>query len=172
MTASGEERMVAAGRGKWSRAGVPHKGWTCVDVEVLGGPDLTCEMCESQSVRYVHHMQHPNHPDVLQVGCVCAGNMEGDVVAARSRESAMHSRVGKRRRWLSRRWKTSARGNPWIRADGYRVTIYRRDSGWAATVATDADDAGVQHSRRTYGSQEAAKLAAFDHITRLLTTET
>ena len=44
--------------GKWSRVGVPHKGWTCVNVEDLGEPEAVCEMCEIQQIRYVHWMEH------------------------------------------------------------------------------------------------------------------
>jgi len=40
--------------GKWSQAGVPHRGWTCVDIDDLGEPSATCEMCETQEIRYVH----------------------------------------------------------------------------------------------------------------------
>lgn len=165
-----EEQLVAAGRGKWSKAGVPHKGWQCVDIEDLGEPQIECDMCELQTIRYVHHMEHPNYPEILEVGCVCAGHMEGDVAAARTRESSMKSRAGKRKRWLSRKWRISAKGNPWIKADGYRVTVYRRGSGWAATVSSE-DNSLVQHSRRNYKTEDQAKLAAFDHITRLLARE-
>ncbi|MBO1518817.1 hypothetical protein J3U76_04035, partial [Oceanisphaera sp. DM8] len=84
-----EERLVAARRGKWSRSGVPHRGWHCVDIEDLGSPQVECGMCESQSIRYVHHMEHPAYPEVLEVGCVCAGHMEEDVAAARTREASM-----------------------------------------------------------------------------------
>jgi hypothetical protein len=31
-----EEQLIAAQRGKWSEAGVPHRGWICVDIEDLG----------------------------------------------------------------------------------------------------------------------------------------
>jgi len=161
-----EEKLVAAGRGKWSEAGVPHKGWQCVDIEDLGEPQITCQMCESQTIRYVHHMEHPNYEDVLEVGCVCAGHMEGDLVSARTRETSMKNRASKRKRWLTRRWKVSQKGNPWIRADGYRVTVYPRGGGWATTVSTE-NNSSVQHSRRNYATIELAKLAAFDHITRL-----
>jgi hypothetical protein len=58
--------------GKWSKSGIPHKGWGCVSVEDLDTSDAVCEMCEHQEIRYVHHMQHPDYPDVLGVGCVCA----------------------------------------------------------------------------------------------------
>lgn len=167
MATSTEEELVSARRGKWSVTGIPHKGWVCVDVEDLGEPSAECEMCESQTIRYVHHMQHPDYPDVLQVGCVCAGHMEGSLTTSRAREASMRSRAGKRSRWLSRAWKVSAKGNPHITADGYRVTIYPRGDAWACTVAA-VDGSSVQHSRRNFESVSTAKLAAFDHITRLL----
>jgi len=164
-----EEQLVVHRRGKWSDAGVPHKGWHCVDIEDLGELNATCEMCESQAIRYVHHMEHPSYQNVLAVGCVCAGHMEGDISAARGREASMRSRVSKRTRWLTRNWMTSAKGNPTIKADGFRVTVYPRGEGFAATVAAQEGD-GVYHARRNYRTIEAAKPAAFDHITRLLAT--
>lgn len=124
-------------------------------------------MCESQTIRYVHHMQHPTYSDILEVGCVCAGHMEGDLAASRAREATMKSRASKRKRWLSRVWRVSAKGNPNIVADGYRVTVYPRGGGWACTVAA-VDNSTVQHSRRNYVTQGEAKLAGFDHISRLL----
>lgn len=163
---AGEERLIAAGRGKWSQPGVPHLGWRCVDVEDLGGPLSECEMCEAQPIRYVHHMKHPDYPRVLGVGCVCAGNMEGNRAAAEGREAGMRGRAGKRSRWLSRRWRVSEKGNHWIRADGYRVTVYKRGAGWAAMVSDD-NDSFVERSRNHYATRDRAKLAAFDFITKL-----
>jgi len=165
-TLDDEARLVASGRGKWSQPGVPHRGWQCIDIEDLGEPQATCEMCESQTIRYVHHMEHRNYDEVLAVGCICAGNMEGDVATARTREAAMKSRASKRKRWLTRAWRVSAKGNPWISADGYRVTVYPRGGGWATTVSSD-DNSFVHHGRLNYPTQQQAKLAAFDHITRL-----
>lgn len=78
----------------------------------------------------------------------------------------MKSRAGKRKRWLTRKWRISAKGNPWLRADGYRITVYERGGGWATTVSNE-DNSLVQHGRRNYKTQDQAKLAAFDHITRL-----
>jgi hypothetical protein len=93
--------------------------------------------------------------------------MEEDLAAAKVREASMQSRANKRKRWASRIWKVSAKGNPWIRSDGYRVTVYPRGGGWAATVAAENEPL-VQHSRKNYQLQEQAKIAAFDQITRLL----
>jgi hypothetical protein len=162
-----EEELVASSRGKWSVAGVPHRGWICVDIEDLGEPQVTCEMCESRSIRYVHHMQHSDYSEILKVGCVCAGHMEGNLSASRAREASMKSRSSKRKRWITRAWKVSAKGNPYIAADGYRITVYPRGGGWAATIAA-VDDSLLQHSRRNFKTIAEAKLAAFDHITRVL----
>jgi hypothetical protein len=165
--ANSEDRFVALCRGKWSQAGVPHRGWICVEIEDLGKPQKKCEMCESQTIRYVHHMEHPDYAEILAVGCVCAGHMEGDLVGARVRDSAMQSRAGKRKRWVTRKWRISANGNPCIRADGFRVTVYKRRNGWRATVSAE-DNSLVRHSRKAYQSVNRAKLAAFDFITHVL----
>lgn len=124
-------------------------------------------MCEGRTLRYVHHMEHTDYPETLGVGSVCAGHMEEDLAGARAREDAMASRSGKRRRWLSRRWRISGKGNEWLQADGYRVTIYQRAGSWAAAVSSLTDDF-VKHSRRRYSSSDEAKLAAFDVITQRL----
>jgi hypothetical protein len=115
-------------------------------------------------------MEHPDYSDVLEVGCICAGHMEGDVAASRAREATMKSRAAKRNRWTSRAWKVSAKGNPHITSDGFRITVYPRAGGWAYTVAA-LDNPTVQHARRNYKTQAEAKLAAFDQITRLLSTD-
>ncbi|WP_080401344.1 hypothetical protein [Burkholderia ubonensis] len=162
-----EEQLVAARRGKWSERGVPHKGWVCIDIEDLGEPQIECEMCESQTIRYVHHMEHPDYSRQLSVGCICAGHMEGSLTAARDREAQMRARASKRKRWVSRRWKVSVRGNLTLTADGYRITVYQRGTGWGCTIVEIRTDA-VQHSRRNYATADRAKLAGFDQITREL----
>src|SRR4051794_9059202 len=103
--------------GKWAQAGVPHRGWTCVYVEDLGEPSATCEMCEQQEIRYAHHMEHPQYSGTLVVGCVCAEHMESDLVAPKRREQQLKSASARRTRWLTRRWRTSAKGNAFINTD-------------------------------------------------------
>src|SRR5262249_12624963 len=97
------------GTGKWGKPGVPHQGWTCVNVEDLAEPAHNCEMCETMVVRYVHTMTHPKHEN-LQVGCVCAGHMEGDPTGARRREAGFKRIADRRKRWLTRNWRVSAAG--------------------------------------------------------------
>lgn len=81
-------------------------------------------------IRYVHYMQHPNYRDVLGVGCVCAGKMEGDYAAAERREKALKSVVRQRRSWVSRGWRTSAKGSDYRNTDEFNVSVYRRGRIW------------------------------------------
>jgi hypothetical protein len=97
-------------------------------------------MCEAQEIRYVFHMWHPDYPDILEVGCECAEMMGPDGGEALRRLRQMRNRAARRRKWLKRKWKVSHRGNPILRTNGYRVTIWRKGARWSFTVAhEDAD---------------------------------
>ena len=119
--------------GKWTRSGVPHKGWTCVDIEDLGRPDHVCQMCEVQDVRYVHLMEHPAY-GVRRVGCICAGHMEENIVGARKREAAFKASRKRRVRWLAREWQTSRAGNQYLNVDGFNVVVFPVDDAWGARI--------------------------------------
>jgi hypothetical protein len=128
-TTNPESAAVRRGTGKWAQAGVPHKGWTCVDTDE--NEDMqTCEMCEVMSIRYIHIMQHPDYPDVLEVGCVCAENMEGDYVGPRRREA----KLKQRQRWIAREWRESRAGNEYLNARGFNVVVFPRGTRWGARV--------------------------------------
>lgn len=167
MDKGNEGDHIRSGRGKWSRSGVPHRGWVCVGVEDLQAVDAMCEMCESTEIRYVHHMVHRDFSGSLSVGCICAGHMEGSVAASQKREAQMKNRAGRRRRFPKLRWKTSRSGNPTRETDGFRVTIWPKGDLWCYTVASK-DSSVVRHSRRSYGSPDDAKLGSFDCLTALL----
>jgi hypothetical protein len=69
-------------------------------------------------------------------------------------------------RWLSRKWRVSRNGNPWIASDGYRVTVFRSGARWSAVVSRERD--GLEEFLdASFETQDEAKLSAFDHITRL-----
>jgi hypothetical protein len=149
----------------WNQPGIPHKGWQCLDVvDVRDGemiaiddaPYESCEMCGKEQVRFVHVMTHPHYVGPLRVGGVCAGKME-DAYAASRREKAARSRSARRSRWLSRRWRTSTKGNPFLNVDGRNLVVFRRGRGWSFGVD------GKFH-RSTFPSEEQAKLALFDHV--------
>jgi hypothetical protein len=157
----------AAGRGKWSRPGVPHKGWECIDIEDRGEIGEVCEMCETVEIRYVHYMQHPNYPHILECGCVCAGHMEGSLARAESRERSMKNATRRRLNFPHlKRWKVSRKGNWTIRYDGYRVTLFKKSEWWGGVI-TDELTQVETWARRQHESLIKAQLAAFDTIMRL-----
>jgi hypothetical protein len=156
--------------GKWCQPGVPHKGWTCVDVEDLG-PDeadhATCEMCEVMQIRYVHMMTHPDYPfEPLGCGCICAGHMEGDYTAARQREHQFKLRQARRSRWLTRRWRYSRHGNEFLNTDGFNVVVYQQGNTWSARVI-DRVRGVTRFSQLPYPTVDAAKLATFRVVTEM-----
>lgn len=148
--------------GKWSRSGIPHKGWSCVNVEDLEEPSEICEMCESQEIRYVHYMTHPDYAEMLGVGCVCAEKMEQDYEAPRTRERALRSASQRRRNWLRRKWRVSHSGNSYLNTDGLNISIYRKGSdNWGGRILERSSGRSVE-SRKRYATEDAAKLGAFD----------
>lgn len=156
-----EEKDIARGSGKWSQEGVPHRGWTCTGIEDLGSPDVICEMCESQTIRYVHYMKHPNYDEELGVGCICAGNMEQDYEAATNRERSLKNVAQRRRNWLNRSWKISSKGNPYLNTDGFNIVLYKQSGKWHGVITNRMTDEKLK-SRRSYATLEKAKLAVFD----------
>ena len=119
--------------GKWCQLGFPHKGWTCTGIEDLGEAAATCEMCETQEIRYVHHMEHPDYSGSLACGCVCAGRMEENYEGARRRMKVCFRECS----WspakvaVSGSGRCRPRGNLYLNADGYNVVVFPRASvGW------------------------------------------
>lgn len=153
--------------GKWAQAGVPHKGWTCVDFEDLEEPAEVCEMCESVEIRYVHVMQHPEYSDILRCGCVCAEHMSGDYESPRRREADAKNLDRRRAGWLKRQWKFSANGgSQYLRTDGFVLIIYEVPGGWMGVIK-DQMTGNEKKARRCYPTEDEFKLAAFDAMVQL-----
>ena len=163
-------RLQMTGHGKWSQPNVPRKGWTCFDYSDLGSPSAICEMCEHQEIRYVHHMSHPNYHGTLAVGCVCAENMELNYNAPKERERKLKNIAAKRRKWLSRNWKISSKGNDYIVVDGIHVVVFKKSGKWAARITDQMSEESLTSSR-PYPTQDEAKLAAFDAMVKLRKTK-
>jgi len=144
----------------WDQPGVPHSGWRCVGCTDLGKPTGQCEMCGKEAIRYVHTMEHDDYAKTLDCGCVCAEKMENDPVRPRQREQRMKSKAGRRSRWLTRRWRVSAKGNDYVVVQGRRITIFpsRFHPGkWSYSI-------DGQFSKRPFATDEEAKLAAFEEF--------
>lgn len=154
-------------RGKWSQAGVPHKGWVCVGTEDLEEPSATCDMCESVEIRFVHFMEHEDYSETLAVGCVCAEHMQNDYVGPREREKRLRLTARRRRSWSERQWSISAKGNPYLNTEGFNLTVYsvndRRGRYWGLRVSYRVTGA-TQAGKRRYASEEEAKRAALDAL--------
>lgn len=148
--------------GLWATPGVPHKGWTCVDVEDLGSPTMFCEMCQSQEIRYAHYLSHPNYPNTVTAGCVCAERMEDDYVGPKERQKALVNISKRRKNWLGRAWQNSKKGNDYIRTDGFIVTIFPAPRNrWKASVLNAVNKESA-FSPNSYETSDEAKLAGFD----------
>jgi hypothetical protein len=147
--------------GLWDQPGVPHKGWTAVDVEDLG-PDeddrAICQMCRKEQIRYVHHMTHQGYGD-LAVGCICAGKMTGDYVGAKERERVVRNLGKRRENWLKRKWRISGKGNQYLNILGHNVGVNRQGQGWVGRV-------DGWFSQRV-PTEAAAKLKAFEKLVEM-----
>jgi len=142
----------------WKRADIPHSGWHCIGITDLGSPIGTCGMCGQQIIRYVHHMTHPNCRNI-GAGCTCAGRMEDDPENAATRERDYKNTQTRRKSFLKRKWKTSAKGNEYIKYKGYVIILLPdvyKNGNWKYRLG-DSFSA-------SYPSKDEAKLAAFDEV--------
>jgi hypothetical protein len=152
--------------GLWKEPGVPHKGWSCVGTTDLREDDpeadlATCEMCEVQEIRYVHHMTHPDFEHELDVGCHCAEKMEEDYKAARSREAPLRAAAARRQKWMRGPWQALPLRGEQIESLGYRVIIEPvTKTGWGGSITRLSTGKRVR-SGHVHESSGAAKLAAY-----------
>lgn len=88
----------------------PKEDWVCDYVTDVADDDgevveyATCQLCDCPRVRFVHHMKHKDYPQILDVGCECAGLLEGDLLEAMERERALANKAQRRARFLRRVW--------------------------------------------------------------------
>ena len=145
----------------WKHEEVPHSGWTCTSVRDLGAPTGICEMCGNQIIRYVHHMTHPDyHP--LEVGCVCAGKMEGNINCAKRRESDLKNEEARRNNFINRKWKLSKNGNLYIRVKDHFIFVGSSKDGKKWKYSID-----LNFCTTSFSSKREAMSAAFDALEML-----
>lgn len=164
MASTPESNAVTQRRGKWSEPGVPHKGWTCIEMDDLGSENMrTCEMCETREIRYAHTMTHPDYRGPLAVGVVCAGHMEEDPQGATNRERLLRNRTSRRERWPHSKWKVSQNGNEYRNHAGYSCLVKEWPQGWQLMIRPLPEGEWIRGKKR-FASAEEAKLAGFDYI--------
>lgn len=89
---------------KLESLGLPTSGWVCESVIDLEKAEFTCELCGHEGIRYVHVMACDAYAGSLSVGCICAGVMEGDILAAKEREHEARKRSQRKHSYLKRQW--------------------------------------------------------------------
>ena len=161
--------------GKWTQRGIPHRGWQLQDVEDLGSPDATCEMCEVMPIRYVHTMYHPETHMTLHCGSDCALNMGIDKSVLDGKKTSLMLLAARRKRWPTlKSWYTNPKGSWIIKKEGVLVTVYLRYGSWQVVtrLLTDqynsyGDYVGQDYSKpvfhdKAHDTVSEAKIYAFD----------
>ena len=111
--------------------GAPLSGWYCDYIYDVANEEedsdhielFTCELCDCTQVRFVHVMRHDEYFETVSVGCICAGIMEGDILAARERERLMKNRAKRKRNFPHRQWRKNWYGNYQLTYQGRKVFI-------------------------------------------------
>lgn len=170
---SDEEEVHRKGLGMWREPGFPHKGWEEVDVIELDG-DLTetCEVCKTAEIHFVHLLRHAEYSgeDEWHVGCVCAEHLTGDYVGPRRAEARTRNTAVRRRNFCDLAgWGINEAGTLWIRKGEWLVTVYpNRHGTFGASVWRPDKEKKSTPSQNFYETADAAKLAAFDHVSKKL----
>lgn len=149
----------------WRQEGIPHKGWTLVDVIDVredGRPESetdyeTCMMCGNEKIRYVHIVEHPEVDEDFRVGCTCAQNMTDDYVNPQERERELRNRASRRVNWIKKKWKTSKNGNLFLNIEDKHLLIYKDKKTNKYKVKI-----GETFGRKAFDNLRAAKMAAFN----------
>ena len=117
----------------WKQTDIPHRGWNLIYVIDIrdNGQHVNeteyenCMMCGKEKIRYVHIVGHSEINMKLRVGCVCVEKMINDYLNPSFRERALRNRANRRRNWTNRKWKISAKGNPYLKIESHIIVIFR-----------------------------------------------
>lgn len=123
--------------------GAPVTGWYCIGIidvreDDYDAPLSECELCGCAHVRYEHVMDNDLYFEPVTVGCICAGIMEGDILAAEERERQMRNRSKRKRNFLKHEWQHEWRGL-WHRTyRGQEVQIRESNGKYSVHAGTRA----------------------------------
>lgn len=154
---------------KLKELGAPLENWFCVNVVDHLGEDpniaLTdCELCGCSQVRYIHVMRHYDYRDLLSVGCVCAGVMEGDMLKAKERNRLLKNRASRRVNFAKRKW-ADLLPNVWTRKyKGELIYMIKTSNGQNQYKVSYMDKTIDQYKGRIIDNPLTASYAAFELI--------
>lgn len=151
---------------KWN---APLDGWYCddvIDIEEENSSDglYTCELCGCTRVRFIHVMHHDDYFEDIKVGCICAGIMEGDVLASKERERLMKNRAKRRSNFPNRKWKENRYGGFSLKYQDNWVNIQQSRFNQNHYGVSCNGKSIWKHKGRPITSFLAATYAAFDLV--------
>ena len=149
--------------------GAPLTGWYCDYIyDVTDDEDeesnelFTCELCDCPQVRFVHVMKNDDYFETVGVGCICAGIMEGDILAAKERERLMKNRAKRKHNFPNRQWKKNWFGNYQLNYQGTTVFINHRINNCYSVYANGKSV--YSYKGRPLDNFLSAAYAAFDLV--------
>jgi len=151
----------------WKQQGIPHKGWTLIDVidvredgtEEWETDYESCMMCGNEKIRFVHVVTHKEVNEEFRVGCVCAEKMTNDYFNPKEREKELRSRATRRVTWANKKWKVSKKGNPYLKKDEHILTVFKDKVSGKYKCKIDERFGTV-----TYDSLHLAKVGLFNKV--------
>ncbi len=147
--------------------GAPLDGWLVFNTyDCLEEADelFTCELCGCTQVRIVHEMKHTHFYEPISVGCICAGIMEGDILAAKERERLVRNRSKRRKNFLKRLWDQKPYGVSFLRYRGKVLKIYESCAKPGHFRVSLGNDCTSQHKGKPITNFLTAVHAAFNLI--------
>ena len=119
------DRYIARCQKKLKAWNAPLENWRCVKLIDGEDADFECELCGYENVRYIHVMEHDEYFEKLYVGCICAGIMEGNILAAQECDRKMKNRSKRKQNFPNWKWKIARNGAYYVEYRGRCVFIYR-----------------------------------------------
>jgi hypothetical protein len=71
--------------------------------------------------------------------------------------------------WRNHIWQISGSGNDTTVVDGYRLTVFKKKTGWGGSVKLEGSDKKPDFLQKFYATSESAKLAIFEYLVLLRT---
>ena len=143
--------------------GAPLENWICIGIRDLKdegllsykedgeGEMFTCELCGCERVRFIHDMQHDEYFEDVSVGCICAGTMEGDILAAQERERILENRSKRKQNYLKKEWQVKPNGN--------RTLRYKK--GWITIIPSKYGGFGIVYHGKSVWKHKNRKINDF-----------
>ena len=123
----------------------PLEGWFCVGVLDHGVDSFTCELCDCKKVRYIHAMRHEHYLADIKVGCICAGVMEGDILAAQERDAEAKDTANENRTI------SKGSGMQLVRVDGGSFTNAERSSSGGSSSVVEISSKSISTENNITG---------------------